>query len=96
MSNEYMISPNSEEIEWLIYQFLFALINNNAFEFVNILMSWNNANQALMSLNIIEYKSQLIEFVISHKTFLNTCPFFGYMSFFWILVLFWIRQYFTK
>lgn len=80
MGNEYMVSPNSEEIEWLRHKFLITIIDNNAYEFVNILMSWNNAHQALMTLNIIEFKDQLNNFIITQKTFLDVCPNFEYAS----------------
>jgi len=39
MNNEYMVSPNSEEIQWLRHKFLITIIDDNAYEFINILMS---------------------------------------------------------
>ncbi len=80
MGNEYMVSPNSEEIEWLRHKFLITIIDDNAYEFINILMSWNNARQALMTLNIIEFKEQLNNFIITQKTFLDKCPNFKYAN----------------
>ena len=74
MCNELNISPNHEVIKILRKALLISLIEEDSFEFMNILLNYSDSHQALMQLNLPIYKNKLEDFVIIQKNFMVEYP----------------------
>lgn len=74
MCNELRISPNHEVINILRKALLINLIEEDSFEFMNILMNYSDSHQALMQLNLSEYKDEFEDFIIIQKNFMVEYP----------------------
>ena len=74
MCNELNRSPNHEVIKILRNALLISLIEEDSFEFMNILLNYSDSHQALMQLNLLIYKNKLEDFVIIQKNFMVEYP----------------------
>lgn len=74
MCNELRISPNHEVINILRKALLINLIEEDSFEFMNILVNYSDSHQALMQLNLSEYKDEFEDFIIIQKNFMVEYP----------------------
>lgn len=74
MCNELRISPNHEVINILRKALLINLIEEDSFEFMNILVNYSDSHQALMQVNLSKYKDEFEDFVIIQKNFMVEYP----------------------
>jgi hypothetical protein len=74
MCNELCISPNHEVINILRKALLINLIEEDSFEFMNILVNYSDSHQALMQLNLSRYKDEFEDFIIIQKNFMVEYP----------------------
>jgi hypothetical protein len=74
MCNELCISPNHKVIKILRKALLINLIEEESFEFMNILMNYGDSHQALMQLNLSKYKTEFEEFIRIQKNFMAEYP----------------------
>jgi len=74
MCNELCISPNHEEIKRLRNDLFINLYEKDSFEFMNILMNYCDSHQALMQLNLSEYKDAFEDFIRIQKNFMAEYP----------------------